>query len=241
MYFQYRNNNNECLLISISNNTDRENDIYFEESNFIKIFPDWKEGDIVYISNSPLTFPIYTNNILREKTREELIIMNKMSHLIREGEYIDNGRLMYKQPEKDVYLPEWDWVLNEWVESSYAKTHYSQEIDILKAKILEDGFLYTDKLGKSYQQKTRDKDRSFLESSINTMIDSGINYIYWAFSNEIKNMTLDELKELRKQGFLFNQVVFKIEAYLKGLKPKNISIDEYRELVDKESIVKCWR
>lgn len=232
MYFHYKDRGDYCILISQSH--------YLYEEDIKQTFPSYENGDIIYIGVSELKFPIYVDNIIREKTREEKIIIDKMTHLLHEGEIVENGKVIYNSPSKDLYHPIWKWELGKWVESPYAKTHYSQEIDILKAKILEDGFLYTDKLGKSYQQKTRDKDRSFLESSINTMIDSGINYIYWSFSNEIANMTLDELKELRKQGFLFNQVVFKIEAYLKGLKPRNVSLDEYRELVNKESIVKCW-
>lgn len=206
------------------------------------IFSDWKVGDKLYIGDVQLINPILDGEKLRDKTREEQILQDNKIELLFDGEYVENGKIIKVEAPLELYLAVWDRELLQWVESPNSQNLYYADIDKFKSEILEDGFIYNDIMKTIHQQKCRDKDRSFLESSINTMVEEDIQSLYWSFNNgDIKNMTIEELKELRKQGFLFNQMVFGVEAKLKAKSPYRLDVEEYKNLIDLESTVKCWR
>lgn len=68
MFFQYRNGK----LIADNVRPDNENFEFMANGEYDKVFTDWKEGDILYIGEVALNYPIEDNGEMREMTTEEL-------------------------------------------------------------------------------------------------------------------------------------------------------------------------
>ena len=68
MYFQYRNGK----LIQDNIRPDGQNKEFWKAGEYNKVFPEWKEGDILYIGEVPLKYPKEENKQMREMTTEEL-------------------------------------------------------------------------------------------------------------------------------------------------------------------------
>lgn len=68
MYFQYRNEQ----LVSDNIRPDGQNKEFWKAGEYNKVFPEWKEGDILYIGEAPLSYPKEENKQMREMTTEEL-------------------------------------------------------------------------------------------------------------------------------------------------------------------------
>lgn len=266
MYQQYRSINNEYIHISSSGRPDEDNEKilngdFLDKTPLIieqgeipftmpsrdellkQIFSDWQVGDVLYIGSSKLENPIFDNGNLREKSREEQIILDNKTELLYDGEVLRNGEIVKIEPTQEFYIQVWNKASEVWEESSQSRTLYEADIDKLKAQILEDGFIFTDLDGITHRQKSRDKDKTNLESAISAMEENGINEYHWYFDvNDTPLLTLADYKEMKKQGFIFNGCVFAIENKLKKIKPnKNIDIWSFKDEIDKISSVKCYR
>jgi hypothetical protein len=68
MFFQYR----KGKLIQDNVRPDDENFKFMANGEYDKVFTDWKEGDILYIGEVALNYPIEDNGEMREMTTEEL-------------------------------------------------------------------------------------------------------------------------------------------------------------------------
>lgn len=68
MYFQYRN----CKLIQDNIRPDEQNKKFWDTKEYKKVFPEWINGDILYVGEAPLSYPIEDNGKMREMTEEEL-------------------------------------------------------------------------------------------------------------------------------------------------------------------------
>ena len=68
MYFQYRNGK----LIQDNIRPDEQNKKFWDAKEYNKVFSDWQEGDILYIGEAPLNYPIEDNGKMREMTEQEL-------------------------------------------------------------------------------------------------------------------------------------------------------------------------
>ena len=265
MYQQYRLINNEYIHISSSGRPDEDNEKilngdFLDKTPLIteqgeipftmpsrdellkQIFSDWQVGDILYIGSGKLENPIWDNGTLREKSREEQIILDNKIELLYDGEVLRNGEIVKIEPTQEFYMQVWNKVSEVWEESSQSQTLYEKDIDILKAQILEKGFIFTDLDGITHRQKSRDKDKANLESTISAMEENGINEYHWYFDvNDTPLLTLADYKEMKKQGFIFNGYVFAVENQLKKLAPsRNIDFNEYKNRVNALSSVKCF-
>lgn len=180
---------------------------------------------------------------VREATREELCELGRLS-ILDAGEVYQDGTIIKKEPSIDLFKPKWEYP--NWVESmsqEEREDYHNKLIDTLKAELLEDGFIYSDKAKTSHQQKCRDKDLSYLGNAIASMTDASIPTMKWYFNNEdMLELSLEDMKGLRANGSIFLSVVFGIEAQMKAEKPtKNISLETFKDKVDAISQVKCWR
>lgn len=264
MYLQYR----ELNLIAKNNRPDEDNEAilrgdyldktptYTEDGQEIPfvmptrdemikqfIFPDWQKGDILVIADQPLKHPKLSGNTLVEMTREEVCATGDLS-VLDVGEVYQDGVIIKKEPSDDLFKPKWEYP--NWVESMLQEEqeeYHNKLIDTLKAELLEDGFIYSDKAKTSHQQKCRDKDLSYLGNAIASMTDASIPTMKWYFNNEdMLELSLEDMKGLRANGSIFLSVVFGIEAQMKAEKPtKNISLETFKDKVDATSQVKCWR
>ncbi|WP_306583840.1 hypothetical protein [Fusobacterium ulcerans] len=68
MYFQYRNGQ----LISDNIRPDEQNKKFWDAKEYNEVFTEWREGDILYIGETPLKYPLEENKQMREMTTEEL-------------------------------------------------------------------------------------------------------------------------------------------------------------------------
>ena len=94
-------------------------------------FPSYNEKTMVF-SIEKYTNPILINGILREKTREEKIIEGKIE-LLRDGEFIENDKIISIGIPKDLYTPKWNVKINLWEESATLK---EREL-IIKKQLME--------------------------------------------------------------------------------------------------------
>lgn len=64
------------------------------KENPTSFYPDWQES--MYASESKYEYPILDKETseLREKTREERILIDNETSLLEDGEYIDNGKII---------------------------------------------------------------------------------------------------------------------------------------------------
>lgn len=107
----------------------------FKESP-IKFYPDW--DNTMYATLEKYNNPILDNAVIREKTREELILLDNKIELLEEGEIIENGEIRkIKKPEG--YKIEWKYP--NWVETITRE----ELVVIRKDKILEYSKLEEDK------------------------------------------------------------------------------------------------
>lgn len=132
MYLQYRLVENKYKLIQDNNRPDEDNDAilrgdYLDKSSeeFVMpsrdemlkqfIFPDWQQGDILVIADSPLKHPKLQGDTLVEMTREEICESGDLS-ILTDGEVYQDGKIVYKDPPEDMLKPK--WVYPDWVEQA---------------------------------------------------------------------------------------------------------------------------
>lgn len=93
----------------------KEYELFKEKPN--EFYPDWNKknhlGSFIMFQN-----PIIIDNQIREKTRQELIIIDGKLSLLHPGEYVENGNLIKIEVPKEFLKPVWDKELRVWYESA---------------------------------------------------------------------------------------------------------------------------
>ncbi|MGL5428448.1 MAG: hypothetical protein ACRDAS_11095, partial [Cetobacterium sp.] len=56
--------------------------------------------------------------IIREKTREELILLDNKTELLQDGEYIENNKIIVVEAPDNLYKKYWNKETNVWEEGS---------------------------------------------------------------------------------------------------------------------------
>lgn len=84
MYFQYR----AGKLIQDNIRPDRQNKEFWKAGEYNKVFPEWRDGDILYIGETPLKYPLEENKQMREMTTEELKAMGIITELVETKEQL---------------------------------------------------------------------------------------------------------------------------------------------------------
>ncbi|MCQ9628462.1 hypothetical protein HS141_16205 [Cetobacterium somerae] len=97
-----------------------------------KFYPDW---DIANHLSSETEFqnPIMDNGVVREKTREELILLDNKLELLQDGEYIENNKIIVVDPPHYLYKKSWNKETNIWEEGAT-----QDEIDIEVNKLIDE-------------------------------------------------------------------------------------------------------
>ena len=94
-------------------------------------YPKWE--DTMIISETKFYNPILDNGTLREKTREELILLDNKLELLVEGEYISKNKISKKEIPNTLINPIWDKVKSIWKEGATKE----ELIEERKNKIVE--------------------------------------------------------------------------------------------------------
>lgn len=106
------------------------------KENPTKFYPDW--DNTMYATLEKYNNPILDKEMIREKTREELIVLDNKTELLEEGEILKNREI------KKVEKPEGYKI--EWQSPNWVETITREElVEIRKDKILEYSKLEEDK------------------------------------------------------------------------------------------------
>ena len=208
-----------------------------------KYYPDWETS--FYATQDKYNNPILSDGALREKTREELILIDNKCELLADGEYIEQGKIIVVPCPDGLLKKKWDKTAHVWGEAATdeeLKEYYFNKINSYKAEILQGGFDFD-----SHQQKCREKDLALLGNAIAANEDAQpfatVPVTHWSFNDgDIVEMSLDELKKLRVDGATFVQAIFTVEAQLKASET-NILLEkqDFIKKVDELSTVKCFK
>lgn len=219
----------------------------YEYEDFIKepskYYPDWETS--FYATQDKYNSPILSDGTLREKTREELILIDNKVELLQDGEYIEQGKIIVVPAPKTLLKKVWDVQSHTWSEGATVeelKEYFFNKINTYKAEILEVGFNFN-----GHQQKCREKDLALLGNAIaaneDAQVYSKTPVSHWSFNDhDVIEMSLEDLKHLRIAGATFVQAIFTIEAQLKASEA-NILLEkqDFIKKVDELSTVKCFK
>ena len=219
----------------------------YEYEDFIKepskFYPEWQSS--FYATQDKYNNPIISNGVLREKTREELILIDNKVELLQDGEYIEQGKIIVVPAPETLLKKVWDKTAHVWGEGATVeelKEYYFNKINTYKAEILEVGFDFN-----GHQQKCREKDLALLGNAIaaneDAQVYSKTPVSHWSFNDhDVVEMSLEDLKHLRIAGATFVQAIFTVEAQLKASEA-NILLEkqDFIKKVDELSTVKCFK
>ncbi|MFR4480080.1 MAG: hypothetical protein ACLUBL_13150 [Fusobacterium sp.] len=222
----------------------------YEYEDFIKepskFYPEWQSS--FYATQNKYSNPIISDGVLREKTREELVLIDNKLELLQDGKYIEQGKIIIVPAPGNLLKKKWDKTAHVWGEGATVeelKEYYFNKINTYKAEILEVGFDFN-----GHQQKCREKDLALLSNAVSALDDMQTfkviveeHQINWAFNdNDIVNMTETDLRELRMSGAIFINTVYGVEAQLKASEA-NILLEkqDFIKKVDELSTVKCFK
>lgn len=210
------------------------------KENPIKYFPSWETT--MFASLEKYNNPILDKKTgeIREKTREELILLDNKLELLEDGEYVETGKIVVVKAPENLIKKVWNKEKKKWKEGAdleEQKMIYKNKIDIYKAELLEKGFIF-----ERHNQKCRDKDLALLSNAIAALEDAGgTEELSWAFSDsDLAKMSLEQLKQMRISGMNFITAVYEVEAYLKrGEIISDLTVEKFREKVNENSEVKA--
>ena len=221
----------------------------YEYEDFIKepskYYPDWETS--FYAIQDKYNSPILSDGALREKTREELILIDNKVELLQDGEYIEQGKIIVVPAPKTLLKKVWDVQSHTWKEGATdeeLKEYYFNKINTYKAEILEVGFNFN-----GHQQKCREKDLALLSNAVSALDDMQTfkviveeHQINWAFNdNDIVSMTETDLRKLRISGAIFINTVYKVEAEFKASTPvADFKKENFISKINEMSEIKCF-
>lgn len=213
------------------------------KNNPVLFYPEWKSS--FYATQDKYNNPVVSDGALREKTREELILIDNKCELLADGEYIEQGKIIVVPCPEGLLKKKWDKTAHVWGEGATVeelKEFYFDLINKYKAEILQVGFDFD-----GHQQKCREKDLALLGNAIaaneDAQIYSKTPVSHWSFNDhDVIEMSLEDLKHLRIAGATFVQAIFTVEAQLKASQP-NILLEkqDFIKKVDELSTVKCFK
>lgn len=219
----------------------------YEYEDFIKnpqkFYPEWQES--YYATQQKYEYPILDQGSLREKTREEKILLDKRLDLLADGEYVEQNQIINVPAPETLLKKVWDVQSHTWSERATdeeLKEYYFNKINTYKAEILEVGFDFN-----GHQQKCREKDLALLGNAIaaneDAQVYSKTPVTHWSFNdNDVIEMSLEDLKQLRIAGATFVQTIFLVEAQLKSASPDILlSKENVINKVDELCVVKCFK
>ncbi|MCF0169006.1 MAG: hypothetical protein HUJ87_00780 [Fusobacterium varium] len=87
------------------------------KENPAKFYPSWNRNEMYY-SLVEIEQPILDNGVLREKTREELILLDNKLELLQDGEYVKAGEIIVVEAPENLVKKTWDKNTHIWKEGA---------------------------------------------------------------------------------------------------------------------------
>ena len=87
------------------------------KDNPTKFYPSWDMADHI---STEVEFqnPILDSGVIREKTREELILLDGKVELLHDGEYIENNKIIVVTAPGNLFKKVWNKTTNAWEEGA---------------------------------------------------------------------------------------------------------------------------
>ncbi|MGL6113490.1 MAG: hypothetical protein ACRC1R_00485 [Cetobacterium sp.] len=82
-----------------------------------KFYPDWNVTNHLSTEIEFLN-PIIDNGVIREKTREELILLDNRIELLQDGEYVENNKIIVVKVPDYLFKKLWNKESNLWEEGA---------------------------------------------------------------------------------------------------------------------------
>lgn len=156
-------------MIFIYKGTELIESLNYNKEEFKKEwYSEWEEGLI--ISDIKFLNPILENEKLREKTREELILLDNKLELLQEGEYVENGEIEVVKAPNNLIKKVWNKEAHIWEEGITKE----QVVELRKNKIIEYEKLENEKkLLESSKFASEDEIKAIIEKM--AVLEEGIN------------------------------------------------------------------
>ena len=100
--------------------------------NPTKFYPNW---DVTNHLSTETEFqnPIMDNGVVREKTREELILLDNKTELLQDGEYIENNKIIKIEAPNNLFKKVWNKEVNLWEEGAT-----KEEVDLEVNRLIDE-------------------------------------------------------------------------------------------------------
>lgn len=189
MYFQYRNGK----LISDNIRPDEQNKKFWDVKEYNEVFTEWREGDILYIGETPLKYPLEENKQMREMTEEELI----EAGIIKE---------MTEDEKRDIYKREIDTYKAEILEKGFVFERHNQKCRDKDLALLSNAIAALEDTGETEGLLWAFSDTDITKlnlSQLKQMRISGMNFITAIYGVEaylkqgeiISDLTVEKFRE----------------------------------------------
>lgn len=135
-------------------------------------YSEWKKGYI--ISEIKFDNPIIDKGEIREKTREELILLNNRVELLSDGEYINKSKILKKEIPEELISPIWNKDKKIWEEGitkeELTETRKNKIVEYEKLEE-EKKLLEGSKFSSEDEMKAIIEKMAVIEGSINELAD----------------------------------------------------------------------
>ncbi len=158
-------------------------------SNPSKFYPHIPEGQFV-TSEYKYDYPIIENGTVRNKTRDERILLDNETQLLIQGEYVEGNLIKYKEYPTNLYKPK--WVTPNWIEgATLEEVQEFKRVELKNARDTEilSHYLYTN--NHIYDADLDSRNRLFQAQQLGVSIESNINWI--TADNQISNVSNADL------------------------------------------------
>ena len=87
------------------------------KDNPTKFYPSWNIADHIP-TEVEFQNPLLDSGVIREKTREELILLDNKNELLQDGEYIENNKIIVVVAPDNLFKKVWNKTTNAWEEGA---------------------------------------------------------------------------------------------------------------------------
>ena len=179
-------------------------------ANPSKFYPHIPEGQFV-TSEFKYDYPLIESGIVRNKTRDERILLDNETSLLNQGEYVESNQIKFKECPTNLYKPK--WVTPNWIEGATLEECKLIKRDELKQQRDISTIQPYEYKGVMYQADLISQDKFFKSLLLN---ETDIHWI--ALDNTTHLLTHEDfelivngLKEREKQSFVkFNTLYIQI-------------------------------
>lgn len=162
-------------------------------ANPSKFYPNMPEGKFI-ISENRYDYPIIEGNNVRNKTREERILLDNEIALLTAGEIVENNEIIFIPANPELYTPVWTSPI--WIEG--ATLEEVKEIKRLELKEHRDREIYAPYLyamnGYFYDADLDSRNRLFQAQQLGVGTTNNVNWI--TADNQISSISNEDLNNI---------------------------------------------